>query len=70
MKRQAVISSNLQSIGYDESRRVLEIEFKNNTIYQYHGVPASEYKKLMDADSHGQYLHANIKDVYQYQKIW
>lgn len=69
MQRKAVISSNLQSIGYDETNRVLEIEFKNNTIYQYFGVPAGEYRGLMSADSQGKYLHAHIKDFYRCQKI-
>ena len=69
MQRKAVISSNLQSIGYDETSRVLEIEFKNNTVYQYFGVPAGEHRGLMSADSHGKYLHAHIKDFYQYEKV-
>lgn len=69
MQRKAVISSNLQSIGYDETNRVLEIEFKNHTIYQYCGVPPGEYRGLMSAASHGSYHHAHIKNAYSYQRV-
>lgn len=69
MQRKAVISSTLQSIGYDEASRVLEIEFKNNTVYQYFSVPAGEHRGLMSAASHGKYLHAHIEDVYLYEKV-
>jgi len=69
MQRKAVISSDLQSVGYDEASRVLEIEFRNNTIYHYFGVPAGEHRGLMSATSHGKYLHAHIKDVYRYEKV-
>jgi hypothetical protein len=34
MQRQGVVSSDLQSVGYDEASRVLEIKFKNNIVYQ------------------------------------
>lgn len=69
MQRQAVVSSDLQSVGYEEANRVLEIEFRNNTTYQYFGVPVEAYRGLMSASSHGKYLHAYIKDVYTYEKI-
>ncbi|MBW4474716.1 MAG: KTSC domain-containing protein [Stenomitos rutilans HA7619-LM2] len=69
MQRQAVVSSDLQSVGYDEASRVLEIEFKNNTVYQYFGVPAGEHRGLMSAASHGKYLHAHIKNAYPYERV-
>ncbi len=69
MQRQAVVSSNLQSVGYDEASRVLEIEFKNNTVYQYFGVPAGEHRGLMSAASYGKYLHAYIKNAYPYERV-
>lgn len=69
MKRNPVSSSNIASIGYDESSSTLEIEFLNNTIYQYFDVPQHIYQALMSADSHGQYLAQNIKGVYRYSKL-
>lgn len=69
MQRQPVISSNLAAVGYEPSRRVLEIEFLNGTIYQYREVPVSIYQGLMAAASHGSYFHANIRSHYLYTRI-
>jgi len=69
MERKPVTSSNIASIGYDESTSTLEIEFLNNSIYQYFDVPKHIYQGLMQADSHGQFLAQNIKGVYRYSKV-
>lgn len=69
MKRQYVSSSDLSSIGYDESSQVLEIEFNNGGIYQYESVPPSVYQDLINASSIGQYFHRSIKNVYSCTKV-
>ncbi len=69
MERKSVISSNLSSIGYDESSAILEVEFRNRSIYQYLGVPVSVYKKLMAAPSIGSYLNKHIKDAYRFKQV-
>jgi hypothetical protein len=68
MKRQQVESSNLRSVGYDESRQLLEIEFRNGRVYRYTGVPRAEYEELMRAPSLGRYFLANIRDSYDYER--
>lgn len=69
MERKPVSSSNLASVGYDEERDLLEIEFDGGRVYQYFNVPRKEYNALMNAPSHGSYFHANIKDNYRYEQI-
>lgn len=69
MERTYITSSNLQSIGYDSDSQTLEVEFKNGGIYQYSGVPEHEFTNVMNADSHGKYFIANIKDRYPYTKL-
>jgi hypothetical protein len=69
MERKPVTSSNIASIGYDENTSTLEIEFLNNSIYQYFDVPQRIYQGLMQADSQGQFLAQNIKGVYRYSKV-
>jgi hypothetical protein len=69
MERTPVQSSNIASIGYDENSSTLEIEFLNNTIYQYFDVPQHIYQSIMQANSHGQYLAQNIKGIYRYSKV-
>ena len=69
MERTRVSSSNVYSIGYDASTNTLEVQFNNGSVYQYYSVPSSIYQGLMSASSHGSYLHAYVKGVYQYRQI-
>lgn len=68
--RKPVNSSNLESIGYDATYQLLEIEFNSGSVYQYYGVPESIYQGLMSASSHGQYFDREIKKGgYSYNRI-
>lgn len=69
MERTSVSSSNIAEIGYDDSRRILEVLFKNGTVYQYFDVPPQEHQALMQAGSLGQYLNANIKGRFRYARV-
>ena len=66
MKRKAVESSLLTSIGYDKKAKTLEVQFTGGAIYQYFDVPEMEYKALLAADSIGRYFNFNIRDSYEY----
>lgn len=70
MERKNVVSSNIKSIGYDESAMVLEVEFNNGAVYQYYNVPLYIYEGLMAADSHGRYLDQYVKKGgYRYVQV-
>ena len=69
MERQRVSSSNIRSIGYDNSTSTLEVEFVNGRIYQYYNVLELVYSSLMSASSHGQYLAANIVNNFRYKEL-
>lgn len=62
-----VVSSNIRSIGYENS--TLYVRFNNGSLYAYNRVPISEYNALMSASSHGTYLAAHIKGRYSYRRI-
>lgn len=64
MNRESVSSSNLESVGYDETTQTLEIMFKQGSVYQYNNVPKSVYDGLMSASSKGKYFAQYIKNVY------
>jgi len=66
--RNYVKSSNIQSIGYDSSSRILEIEFCSNSIYHYFQVPENVYDGFIDATSKGQYLNEKIKNKYKFER--
>ena len=69
MRRTAVRSSSLRSIGYDARRRELEIEFIDGDIYRYSGVPAARHAALLAAVSRGAYLNRQIKPRYRYRRL-
>ncbi|MEZ4870346.1 MAG: KTSC domain-containing protein [Caldilineaceae bacterium] len=70
MVRRPVVSSSLASVGYDERRQILEIEFHDGALYQYFDVPAYVYTGLMSMGSHGYYFHTFIKNGgYRYQRV-
>jgi hypothetical protein len=69
MERIPVDSSNLDSVGYDESTNTLEVMFKNASVYQYLGVPKELYDGLLMSDSKGHYLYENIKGNFEYIKV-
>lgn len=69
MERKPVISSNINSIGYDEQSSILEVEFNSGRIYQYFNVPKVIYIALMSASSHGTYFNQNVRTSFSYKRI-
>lgn len=54
MNRQPVSSSRIRSVGW--SNNTLEVEFNDGAVYQYHGVPESEYRSFINSSSLGSAL--------------
>jgi len=69
MKRTAVISSTIMSVGYDTAKSVLQICFTSGEIYNYSSVPIDIYKGLLTAESKGGYFNEMIKGRYKYRKV-
>ena len=69
MNRTTVTSSNLMSVGYDAKSLTLEVEFHGGSVYQYFDVPELKHQELMQAESHGIYFNANIRDDYRCTKL-
>lgn len=63
MKRVAVESEALRSVGYDRRTRALEVEFTSGALYRYLGVPEPTHAALMQADSLGAYFSEHIRDA-------
>lgn len=59
-----VVSQIIRSVGYDVESGRLEVEFTNGWMYEYEDVPASLYRSLMSAESHGRFLHKHIRDQF------
>lgn len=69
IKREAVNSTNLRSIGYHRGLRVLEIEFHSGSIYRYRNVPTKAYGALIGADSKGRHFMQEIRGRYEFKRI-
>ena len=64
-----VSSSNIESIGYDESNQQVYIRFINGSLYVYTGIPIHEFENLRDSPSIGSYLNRNFKNIYPYERF-
>jgi len=64
MQREAVESTTMRSVGYDQTNQVLEVEFQSGAIYQYLDVRPAIHKELVDAESKGRYFNREIRDIY------
>ena len=69
MKRINVKSSQIKSIGYDKDEKILEIEFKKGTVYQYSDIYHEVYMELITAKSVGSFFMRNINKKYEYKKV-
>ncbi|MCS6795434.1 MAG: KTSC domain-containing protein [Raineya sp.] len=69
MKRIAVESSMIASVGYDEENEILEVEFNSGQVYQYFEVPREVFDELLQAESKGRYMKNSVIDCYPYTKV-
>lgn len=65
IRREAVDSSAIATIGYSKQLRALEIEFVNGAIYRYLEVPSSLYRELRTANSKARFYDKNIRGRYR-----
>lgn len=62
MRREAVDSESIASMGYAPNKCALEIEFRESgEVYRYFGVPPEEHAEFMAAPSKGNYLNQVFK---------
>ena len=69
VERLSVKSRILRSVGYDDSTKILEIEFQNGLVYQYSGVPPKVYADLMHADEIGKYYSEKVRPRFQTKQV-
>ena len=64
-----VISSNVDSIGYDNTTQTLYVRYLDGSEYGYYGVPEYIYQDLLTTSSVGSYLHVYVKNQYKYDRV-
>jgi hypothetical protein len=61
-------SSNVTRFAYDDTNRILIVEFNNGTTYNYFDVPETIFQQMQSASSKGQFLARSVKGVYRYAR--
>jgi len=69
MLHNPVSSSNIRSIGYDATHKILEIEFTSGEVYQYFDFLPHVYEAFMNASSKGRFFATLIKDRFRFVKV-
>jgi len=74
IQRMPVVSSNVASIGYDETSMILEVEFKSGSVYRYFDIDESTWGDFLSAPSKGRFVWRRLRgygsdDVYVYSRV-
>jgi hypothetical protein len=62
-------SSNVTGFLYNPVARTLKVTYRGGAKYCYMDVPLDVYTELVEAESRGKYISANIKNVYGYERL-
>lgn len=69
MTHQPVNSTAIESVGYDPETRVLELRYRNGSLYRAEDVPAHEHERLMTTESFGRHINAHLKKAFTFTKV-
>jgi KTSC domain len=61
-----VQSTTLAAVAYDPAQHLLQLEFRDRTIYHYRDVPPDVHDALLRAPSKGAYFNRVIRPQYAY----
>ncbi|HOG23317.1 MAG TPA: KTSC domain-containing protein [Candidatus Omnitrophota bacterium] len=64
-----VLSTEIEWIGYEHRRSMLQVEFIAGPVYQYDNVPEKIYSDFLTAPSHGRFFESNIKGKFSCRKV-
>ena len=63
-----VSSSALAAVAYDQTTRVLLVQFRNGSCYEYTAVPDSLVHSLLAAESKGLFLNRFIRGSFAFRR--
>ena len=64
-----VHSTMANYIGYDSDRQLLQIEFKNGSVYEYEGVDEETWEDMLETNSPGRFYNREIKGNYRSRRL-
>jgi hypothetical protein len=62
-------SSNIVKTEYDTTTKLLVVEFKNESKYEYENVPHQIYTQFRMSESQGKFFNSKISKIYKYKKL-
>ena len=62
-------SKLLAAAAYIAPCRLLYLRFHSGDVYRYFTFPAEQYQEFVDAESHGRYFLAHIRNQFPYQRL-
>jgi hypothetical protein len=68
MEMTPVTSSQVESVGYDEKTKTMQVQFKRGGLYEYSDVTPEIHERLITADSIGKQLRGIVAGL-PYAKI-
>lgn len=69
MINQMVLSPEIEWIGYERNRSMLQVEFIIGNIFQYDNVPESIFDAFLSAPSHDSFYERFIKGKFLHRKV-
>jgi len=68
IRRTTLTSTSLTSATYSTTRKVLDIEFQDRSVYRYFNVPVAHYEALLESPSPGNYFNAHIRQPFPHRR--
>lgn len=62
-------SSNINTVAYDGSQKILTITFNEGGVYEYYQVPSIVDYEIRQSASAGKYFHSFIREKYSYKRV-
>jgi KTSC domain len=69
MRVTTVESTTLAAVAYDETQKLLQLEFCSQAVYLYFGVPAAMHQALLGAPSKGKYFNQTIRGRFPFRRV-
>lgn len=69
MSEEAVKSSGIRWIRYDEHARTLDVAFVNSGEYRYFDVEPEVHAWLSKVESKGRFVNRLVKEKYRYERL-
>ena len=69
MEMLPVVSTLIESVGYDEADQKLYVKFYSGPTYVYKGVPLELYGELLQSASVGRFFLEKIKGNFEMEKM-